>query len=615
MADISIYTGSFNPKSGTGDQVIAGIVNSAGAPFTPKAIIFWGLGWGTGFQPECRVVVGFDDGASPQGMCADAHSLFGANECASGSSSTYSLIAVEEQFASATLREAKIVGFGMGSFTLTYDSNTYTGDTVHYVAVGGADLDVKVGSFVPTNSTSPQVITGIGFTPTAILFGRRTADNPGTGTVGGWGGFPSPGFMAGPTQQGAAAGDQKQPAVSSLTYKYQKTSRSSLRLTAGAGTVAEELNCLSLDADGFTVQASGAAKGGGHQAYVAFGGIGAEVGAFTVPASTGTHRITSSITDAVLLLLMSDNAVASDSVSPGFALTLGMSDGVRQHSVWYGAPNAGSDSCMGSGRTSAYALSLAEPGDPGVNSTVLAGGQVTTLTPPTMFFNPVDGAARQVLYFVLGHVGSATLTIKKVTVPPLPSRTFDFTAGPGMTPAYFSLHHGQSRVYSNLEADTYTILERPAAGWVTSYVVSNGNLPSAIVLAEGDSVIVTVTNTLPSIEELRVRRSPHVNDEKQTIFCSRFELDLQAGLGTTDEIVAINQYTNPTVMLRVSYDGGRTWGQQHFMGAGAVGQYLYRCYETMLGSSRDFVFEVSVSDPVLGWYLVNAYADFEKGVS
>ena len=66
------------------------------------------------------------------------------------------------------------------------------------------------------------------------------------------------------------------------------------------------------------------------------------------------------------------------------------------------------------------------------------------------------------------------------------------------------------------------------------------------------------------------------------------------------------------VTLRVSRDGGFTWGESVTMAAGAIGTYTQRVLARRLGHARDMVFEVTVTDPI-AWSLVGAWLDLEPG--
>ena len=56
---------------------------------------------------------------------------------------------------------------------------------------------------------------------------------------------------------------------------------------------------------------------------------------------------------------------------------------------------------------------------------------------------------------------------------------------------------------------------------------------------------------------------------------------------------------NPQIVMQVSKDGGRTWGNERWTSFGMVGQYLGpRATWRRVGSARDFVFRFFVTDPV-----------------
>ncbi len=91
----------------------------------------------------------------------------------------------------------------------------------------------------------------------------------------------------------------------------------------------------------------------------------------------------------------------------------------------------------------------------------------------------------------------------------------------------------------------------------------------------------------------RLRSTPHFSNNNTRIIIDRFQLLLQSGIGTQT-----GQGVDPQVMLRVSKDFGHTWGAERRASMGKVGEYAKRCFWNSIGQSRDFVFEVSVSDPV-----------------
>ena len=85
----------------------------------------------------------------------------------------------------------------------------------------------------------------------------------------------------------------------------------------------------------------------------------------------------------------------------------------------------------------------------------------------------------------------------------------------------------------------------------------------------------------------------HVFDGLRRMGVDAFQLDIESGVG-----LSTGQGSDPQAMLRVSRDGGRTWGPERFASMGRVGEYTRRCIWRRCGRARDFVFEVSISDPV-----------------
>lgn len=109
----------------------------------------------------------------------------------------------------------------------------------------------------------------------------------------------------------------------------------------------------------------------------------------------------------------------------------------------------------------------------------------------------------------------------------------------------------------------------------------------------------------------RVRVSPHLSDENVRMFYSAFELlmDVGVGISGTEPTVGVD----PQVMLRISRDGGKTWGNELWTSAGKLGQYGTRVHWNRLGAARRAVFEVSMSAPV-PFRITDAYLDVEAGL-
>lgn len=88
----------------------------------------------------------------------------------------------------------------------------------------------------------------------------------------------------------------------------------------------------------------------------------------------------------------------------------------------------------------------------------------------------------------------------------------------------------------------------------------------------------------------------------------RLELDFDSGLG-----LITGQGINPQVMLQISVDGGRTYGQELWRSLGKQGEYRTRAEWRQLGIAdvKGMNFRVTISDPIRR-ALLGAYIDYEE---
>src|ERR1043165_8666302 len=104
----------------------------------------------------------------------------------------------------------------------------------------------------------------------------------------------------------------------------------------------------------------------------------------------------------------------------------------------------------------------------------------------------------------------------------------------------------------------------------------------------------------------RWRQGPHMSNEAQWMFHSRFQLDLETGIGNDDA-------PDPEVHLQWSDDGGHTWTSGLTDTAGTSTDYTKRVLWNRLGRSRDRIYRIWVEDPVT-WRLVEGYALGDPGI-
>ena len=113
----------------------------------------------------------------------------------------------------------------------------------------------------------------------------------------------------------------------------------------------------------------------------------------------------------------------------------------------------------------------------------------------------------------------------------------------------------------------------------------------------------------------RMRRGPHGGSENKWIYVKSFEIDAEVGLGPMPHLTDMaGNPRDPKMMLRSSKDGGKTWGNTFELDAGRAGEYKTRIRKLRLGRARDWVPEISVTDPI-PWRIIDAYAEIELGTS
>ena len=103
----------------------------------------------------------------------------------------------------------------------------------------------------------------------------------------------------------------------------------------------------------------------------------------------------------------------------------------------------------------------------------------------------------------------------------------------------------------------------------------------------------------------RVRRTQHTHSNNNLLSIYNLVVDVEPGVGLDS-----GQGSDPQIMLRVSKDGGHTWGNEMWRDIGKAGTYNRRIKWDFLGISRSWMFEFSISDPV-NINILGAYADIE----
>lgn len=117
--------------------------------------------------------------------------------------------------------------------------------------------------------------------------------------------------------------------------------------------------------------------------------------------------------------------------------------------------------------------------------------------------------------------------------------------------------------------------------YITDY--SNGN-----IYMINDDVYSDNGNAI-----MRQVQSKHIRNKGNELAIAEVFFDMETGQG-----VQYGQGTNPQLIVQVSKDNGRTFGNERWAPLGAVGNYYTRVILTRWGSAIDFVFRLTMTDPV-----------------
>ena len=102
----------------------------------------------------------------------------------------------------------------------------------------------------------------------------------------------------------------------------------------------------------------------------------------------------------------------------------------------------------------------------------------------------------------------------------------------------------------------------------------------------------------------------HVRNQGNQFNISELFLDFETGVGLSGTVPAAG--VNPQAMLRISRDGGHTFGNERWVPIGKLGEFYTRVVLRRLGSARDFVVQITVVD-IVKFVLASGSAEIEGG--
>jgi|APLak6261660231_1056022.scaffolds.fasta_scaffold00088_13 hypothetical protein len=148
------------------------------------------------------------------------------------------------------------------------------------------------------------------------------------------------------------------------------------------------------------------------------------------------------------------------------------------------------------------------------------------------------------------------------------------------------LYDGSTQLWSELKTGSGRHLSEISVTHFNTIKTSDYNTGN-IYIVDGDNY----TDNGEAIRSSLTTR--HIDTQLERFTINELQLDCETGVGST-----IGQGVTPRAMLQISKDNGHTWGSERFSDMGSIGDYKIRSRWTRLGIARDWVFKISISDPV-----------------
>lgn len=132
---------------------------------------------------------------------------------------------------------------------------------------------------------------------------------------------------------------------------------------------------------------------------------------------------------------------------------------------------------------------------------VYGNTSVAATDTPVTEFGPIVSCP---LLILRASSGLGTIIVEKVTIPS-DSTDFDVNAGGGLSPSSYTLHDGETQNHTDVTPGSgYSITEDANALYDTVITVSNGSPNTNITVAAGETVTVTIVNTLKSVANAKI---------------------------------------------------------------------------------------------------------------
>lgn len=392
---LSKAIGTLTTPGSTGNQAITGV------GFQPKVVIFYKLG-ATAANAQWQFGVAV---SSTQRWCSAAadYDALATSETARAFRSNACIISLAT---SDTInRQADFVSMDADGFTVNW-SIAAAGQDINWLALGGSDIDVAAGTFDLTTGTGNQAITGVGFTPKALLFSNTISNT--TEGVTAFGLF-NMGVAVSTSQRWATGYYAEDAAAISDTGSVLLTNACLVRNSST--TISTQADFVSHDADGFTINKSIAPGASIRFGWLAFGGTARfAASTFNQPGSTGEQAVTGVGFQPDLELFAGHGKTASSSVTANARNLFGAAISSSAQSVGFDS-SEDNNTTTNTSRYRSTASCIVHTADGGTTATTAATFVSQDVDGFTVNWTAADATARQIAYLAIGAASTpATAT-------------------------------------------------------------------------------------------------------------------------------------------------------------------------------------------------------------
>lgn len=374
-----------------------------GVGFQPKAIIFLYMPWNVnGFRSTLFYSMGFCSGATSGAQRAHAFAAADNVSTTTTKSAYHDAVILVVDPLGGILAEADLASFDADGFTVTWVTSDQNPDRlIIYLALGGADLQAKVGDFRAASVAGNQDVTGVGFQPDAVMLmcGLDTVvaqANIGRFRLG----------AATPSNQWAIALSARNGQTTSANVdavRAQRTDRVLIGIAPDGSALEAEAEFVQMLADGFRVNWITPPPAEPNRPLVAY--LALKVGQYAVGASTkptGSPPVDQDVAvgfPPIAVFSASWGLPASTAIQGDCEYSVGVFDGSAQGSNWVEAQDAVLPTESNGYRTTTKAMTLATG-----PSTVDAEAGGSMLSSGFRFSWTTNNAtAAQLLYLAVGQ--------------------------------------------------------------------------------------------------------------------------------------------------------------------------------------------------------------------